>query len=375
MQIKKELAEMHDGRVQLISLVETGANAAPFKKLKSENPEGDTDVFRAEKLQAAAADGPTLIALAVSPKGDVKAAEAIAKAAGIEIQDTREVEGDDGTTTLLVACKQTRVNTADPNQVQVRLDDELIAVCHVEKMFIPFNGETSFAEAIKSQGFFPQLRGALDVFGEVAYHILDSVDSPAEAAVAIKASGDELVSLLTLMTKALPKDTFKAAKVIEALKAEKPESAETPTSKEKDEAAAKEKADAEAKKKAEGDGNAITEKAVHVDDEDEDEKGKNKKGAKKEDVAPSDLDKILEAIAGLTTTIVKQGEVTDDLKKQIETVAEKAEEAEEAATAATKKAESTDKAVSGRVSTSPAGDESGRSERKVKMAPPLEDTG
>ena len=103
MQIKKELAEMHDGRVQLISLVETGANAAPFKKLKSENPEGDTDVFRAEKLQAAAADGPTLIALAVSPKGDVKAAEAIAKAAGIEIQDTREVEGDDGTTTLLVA--------------------------------------------------------------------------------------------------------------------------------------------------------------------------------------------------------------------------------------------------------------------------------
>jgi len=400
MQIKKELAEMHDGRVQLISLVETGANAAPFKKLKSENPEGDTDVFRAEKLTAAKADGPTLIALAVSPKGDVKAAEAIAKAAGIEIQDTREVEGDDGTTTLLLARKQDRVNTADPQQVQVQLDDELIAVCRVEKMFMPFNGETSFSEAIKAQGFFPQLHNALDVFHEVAFQILDSVDSPAEAATKIKESGDELVSLLTLMTKALPKETFKMAEVLKTLKAEGTESLIGKKDDNGDEAAVKEKADADAKEKADADAKAEgdekvtaekegdhksdakaddkveTEKAVHVDDdEEEDEKGKkNKKGKKKED-APSDLDKVLEAIAGLTATVVKQGEVTDDLKEQIATVAAKADEAEATAKAADDKADATDQAVTGRVSTTPAGDGRGRSERKSKGAPPLMDTG
>ncbi len=400
MQIKKELAEMHDGRVQLISLVETGANAAPFKKLKSENPEGDIDVFRPEKLTAAKADGPTLIALAVSPKGDVKAAEAIAKAAGIDIQDTREVEGDDGTTTLLLARKQDRVNTADPQQVQVQLDEELIAVCRVEKMFMPFNGETSFAEAIKSQGFFPQLRGALDVFGEVAYHILDSVDSPAEAAVAIKASGDELVSLLTLMTKALPKDTFKMAEVLKTLKAEGTETladkGDETTAKAKEEAEAKAKADADAKAKSDAkviaekegddktdavkaDDKVTADKAVHVDDEEEeDEKGKNKKGKKKED-APSETDatlgKILDAIQALTTVAKQQGEAQDALKTQIEAVAEKADAAEEAAADATAKAKATDQAVTGRVSVDAAPDGSGRSERKSKGAPPLMDTG
>lgn len=403
MQVKKELAEMHDGRVQLISLVETGANAAPFKKLKSENPEGDTDVFRAEKLTAAKADGPTLIALAVSPKGDVKAAEAIAKAAGIEIQETREVEGDDGTTTLLLARKQDRVNTADPNQVQVQLDEELIAVCRVEKMFMPFHGETSFSEAIKAQGFFPQLHNALDVFHEVAFQILDSVGSPGEAATKIKESGDELISLLTLMTKALPKETFKAAEVIKALKAETPaegtetlaskeEEAKAAKAKEDEEAAAKLKADADAK--AEGDDKVtvakekaaaaeelaaaekLAAKAVHVDDEEEEDGKKNKKGKKKE---PSETDvtlgKILDAIESLTTVAKEQGKAQGELKTQIETVTAKADEAEATAKEAAEKAKATDEAVTGRVSTTPAEDGRGRSERKSKGAPPLMDTG
>ena len=400
MQIKKELAEMHDGRVQLISLVETGANAAPFKRLKSEEPEGGIDVFRAEKLKAGAEDVPQLIALAVSPKGDVEAAKTLAKAAGIEIQETREVEGDDGTTTLLLARKQDRVNTADPKQVQVQLDDDLIAVCRVEKMFMPFHGETSFSEAIKAQGFFPQLHNALDVFHDVAFSILDSVDSPKEAAVKIKESGDELVSLLTLMTKALPKETFKMAEVLNLLKSgdnkELAEGGETLVSKEieggdgagikaKADAekaetekaeAEKVKAEAEAKAKADAEGtDTLASKDVH-EDEEEDEKGKKKKKPAKKEDEESDLPKVLKAIGGLSETVEKQGEAQGELKKQIETVAAKADEAGEAATAAAKKADETDEAVTGRVSNPPAEDGKSRTDTVVsKGGPPLMDTG
>ncbi len=409
MQVKKELAEMHDAEVQLISLVETGANAAPFKRMKSEEPEGGADVFRAEKLSGRSVDGPQLIALAVSPKGDVEAAKAIAKAAGVEIQDTREVEGDDGTSTLLLALKQDRVNTGDPNQIQVYLDEELTAVCRVEKAFMPFNGSTSFAEAIKAQGFFPQLHNALDVFHDVAFHILDSADSPGGAAAKIQKSGDELVKLLTLMTKALPKETFKMAEVIKTLKAEAGEGTETLASTE--EAEAKEKADADAKAKAdkataaaaaEGEGTdldakvtvakekadaaaeelaaaELAAKAVHVDDEEEEEDGKKKakKPKKKADETETDptLGKILDAIESLTTVAKQHGEAQDELKKELEAVAEKADEAKETATAAEKAANETDEAVTGRVITDAAPDGRGREERVSKGAPPLMDTG
>lgn len=383
---------MHDASVQLISLVETGANAAPFKRLKSEEPEGGIDVFRAEKLQTHAAEVPQLIALAVSPKGDVEAAKAIAKAAGVEIQETREVEGDDGKTTLLLARKQDRVNTGDPNQIQIYLDEELTAVCRVEKTFLPFNGSTSFSEAIKAQGYFPQLRNALDVFGEVAFHILDSADSPNAAATKISKASEELGKLLTLMTKALPKETFKMAEVIKVLKAEGGEGTETLASKEdeeteakaKEEAEAKAKADAEAEVKAKADADAEAKakaKADHDDEEDEDAKAaaaKAKKPAKKEVVEDEESDalaQVLKAIATLTTTVEKQGEAQAELKKEVEAVAEKADAANETATAAEETATAADEAVTGRVSTSAAPDGRGREERVSKGAPPLMDTG
>jgi hypothetical protein len=397
MQIKKELAEMTDASVQLISLVETGANAAPFKRLKSEEPEGGIDVFQAEKLSKnRGADGPQLIALAVSPKGDVKAAKAIAKAAGVEIQETREVEGDDGKTTLLLARKQDRVNTGDPNQIQIYLDEELTAVCRVEKTFMPFNGSTSFSEAIKAQGYFPQLRNALDVFGEVAFHILDSADSPNAAATKISKASEELGKLLTLMTKALPKETFKMAEVIKSLKAEGGEGNETLASKEEDEKAAKaktdadaveakakEEADAKAKAKADEDAEAaaaLAAKAEHEDEEEEDGKKKGKKAkpfAKKDGETETDatLGKILDAIESLTTVAKQHGEAQAELKKELEAVAEKADAAKETATAAEKAANETDAAVTGRVSTDTAPDGKGREERVSKGAPPLMDTG
>ena len=383
---------MHDGEVQLLSLVETGANAAPFKRMKSEEPEEGIDVFKAEKLKARPAQAPTLIALAVSPDGDIDAAKAIAKACDIEIQDEREVEGEDGTTTLLITRKQERVNTADPNQIQIQLDDELTAVCRVSKTFMPFNGSTSFGEAIKAQGFFPQLRNALDVFGEVAFHILDSADSPSAASAKIQKSGDELVSLLTLMTKALPKDTFKMAELLDRLKAE---GTETLAEKETEEAAAKAKADEAAaaaaeeeeaagedadekvtvEKEAEEAAAAAKAKAEH--DEEEDEKAKDKKNrkGKKKDDAESDLSKVLKAIEGLTAIVAKQGEAQGELKEQIATVAAKADEAEATAKAADDKANETDAAVTGRVSVTAAPDGTPRAERKSKGAPPLMDTG
>ena len=398
MRIEKELAEMHDGEVQLLSLVETGANAAPFKRMKSEKPEGEIDVFKAEKLaRKAGVQAPQLIALAVSPEGDIDAAKAIAKACEIEIHDEREVEGDDGKTTLLITQKNGRVDTTDPTQVQIQLDDELTAVCRVSKTFLPFNGSTSFGEAIKAQGYFPQLRNALDVFGEVAFHILDSADSPSAASAKIQKSGDELVSLLTLMTKALPKDTFKAAELIKKLKAEGDEGTETLASKEdekaaaekaeakkiEDAAAAKTKADADADAAdADADGDKVTvekeaaaakEKAEHDEEEDEKAKAKAKKPKVKD--TPSELAQVLKAIEALTETVAAQGEAQGKLKEQLEVVAAKAGEAEEAAAVATAKAKATDEAVSGRVSTDTAPDGRRVEERVRKGVPPLMDTG
>lgn len=385
MTVTKKLAEMSNGTVQLLSLVEAGASGAPFKRLKSAETEGDIDVFTPEKSKATP-DQPRLIALAVSKDGDVAAAREIAKAAGVEFGDERVVEG----TTLLLVREDDRVNTLDPQQIQIQLDDELAAICKVEKSFIQFTGTTSFSEAIKSQGFFPQLSNALEVFGGVAYQILEGAENPGAAATEIQKAGEEFTALVSSMTKALPKETFKMAETIKTLKADGAEEAAETTEEGAEEATETEEgAEATAEKETseeatetggEGDGAgaaatdeaAETEETVEKDDEaseEDTEEGAEKETETEEAAGDSELSQVLKAIEGLTATVTAQGEAQADLKEQVEAVAKKADEAAETA-------EETSTAVKGRVTTSAAPDGRAKGEASVsKGAPPLADTG
>ncbi len=396
MKVTKKLAEMHDGTVHLLSIVKAGASGAPFKRLKSEESEGEDDVFTPEK-RAAVSDQPRLIALAVTKDGDVAATREIAKAAEIEILEEREVTSEDGDTfTLLITKSDTRVNTMDPMQVQVQLDENLIAICQVEKTFIPWTGSTSFADAIKAQGFFPQLSNALEVLGGVTYEILESASSPSVAAAEIAKSGEEFVTLLTAMAKALPKETFKMAEQLakKDKPAEKTEPKEgdkpaegTESLAEKDEGGdADHKSDANADKPAEkddekpegeGDKKADAEKAEKPEGDankelTDAEKAEAKKVAEKAEAekaeGESDLAKVLTAIEALGVTVATQGEAHAALKEQVEAVALKADGAAE-------QAEKTESAVRGRVSGSPAPDGRRGEDAVEKGEPPLQDTG
>ena len=390
MKVKKGLAEMHDSTVQLISLVTAGASGAPFKRMKSEDSEGDNDVFETQKTKSIE-DQPRLIALAVTKGGDVAAAREAAKGAEIEILEEREVTSEDGDkTTLLITKADTRVNTVDPSQIQVQLSESLIAICQVEKSFIPWVGSTSFAEAIKAQGFFPQLHNALEVMGGVTFQILEEASSPSVAATEIAKSGEDFVSLLTSMAKALPKETFKMAKQL-AKKTEPTEGDETTVvdGTESLEADA-EGTDTLVEKKteteetAEKDGGEemvegkdqkeeIAEKDGDAEAKAKDEKPETEESTEEteteEVTKPSELSLVLKAIETLTETVTAQGVAQAALKEQVEAVALKADEAAETAT-------ETESAVRGRVSGTPAPDGRPRSSTAVKDGdPPLQDTG
>lgn len=380
MNVKKKLAEMTDGTVQLLSLVNAGASGAPFKRLKSEESEGETDVFTPEKRETTP-DQPRLIALAVTKDGDVAATRKAAEAAEIEILEEREITSEDGdVTTLLITKADARVNTLDPEQIQIALGDELIAICQVEKSFIPFTGTTSFAEAIKSQGFFPQLSNALETFGGVAFQILESAKTPGAAASDIQKAGEEFTSLIASMTKALPKETFKMAKELAIKEDETAEETETTETEESTEGAeetvekeTEETEDTETEETVEKDGESTdegeesTEEEVEKTEETE-ETAEGEEEVTEEATAESELSQVLKAIETLGKTVAEQGKEQAALKEQVEAVAKKADDAADAAA-------ETEEAVKGRVSTSSAPDGVRKEEVSPKGAPPLQDTG
>lgn len=382
MNVKKKLAEMTDGTVQLLSLVTAGASGAPFKRLKSE----ETDVFTPEKRETTP-DQPRLIALAVTKDGDVEATRVAAKAADIEILEEREIASEDGdVTTLLITKADARVNTMDPEQVQVQLGEELIAICQVEKSFIPFTGTTSFAEAIKSQGFFPQLSNALETFGGVAYQILESANTPGAAASDIQKAGEEFTTLIASMTKALPKETFKMAKELAIKEDETTEETETTETEEVVAEGTEETVEKETEETEATETETETEETVEKEDESADEGEESTEEAEvekteetaeeteteevtEEATSESELSVVLKAIETLAATVAEQGETQAALKEQVEAVAKKAEDAAETADA-------TETAVKGRVSTSSAPDGRSKEEAAPSVgAPPLQDTG
>ncbi len=393
MKVIKDLAEMHDGTVQLISLVKAGATGAPFKRLKSEESEGDADVFKAENSKTIEGQ-PKLIALAVSKEGDVAAARAIAEASDLTIHDERETDG----TTLLITSKGARVNTLDPEQIQVQLSDELIAVCQVEKSFIPFTGTTSFAEAIKAQGFYPQLSNALETFAGVAYQIMEGANSPSAAASDIQKAGDEFTNLVASMTKALPKETFKMAKKLKEDAETTDEETKTPEvdeTTEGGESLAEKDTDGGAGDTGSAADETETEEVTETVEKDADatEEGEVEKNADATDAesteeggdeaatdeaatdeetetveTPSELSQVLKAIETLSATVAEQGETQAALKEQVEAVATKAEAAEAAV-------EDVAGAVKGRVLRQPAPDSRAKDEAAAPKSPPLADTG
>jgi len=213
--ISMKLAEMTEGEVECISIVTAGASGQPIKRLKSDTEGGAgmlefklRDVLKKDT----GPDGPELLAVVVSEEGNLDAAKTICKAAGLtEFAEERAVDGG----VLLLPRKDTSINTNDETQVVEKLTDDMAVVCKVSKQFAPFNGSKSFNEAHKGQGFFPQLRGALETFGEVTFNVVNDAKTPADAAAGVKKAAKEFTALVTSMTEALPKSVFKMEDVIQ----------------------------------------------------------------------------------------------------------------------------------------------------------------
>ena len=260
-----KLAEMREAEVDFISLVPTGANGQPIKRLKSEGEGSDMIDMRRIFKQEPELDSPELLAVVVSEKGNLDAAKTILKAAGVEIAEEREHDGG----MLLLTDENISIDTGAADVVVERLTGEMVAVCKVSKTFAPYDGGTNFTEAAKGQGYFPALRGALETFGEVTFNIMAESKSPEEAAEAVKQATKEFSSLVTSMTAALPVSVFKMDAVIKAT-ANLPEGSDEPkTEKVEKDDAEKAKVDAEKVEK--------TEKVEKADDADAEGKDKVKK--------------------------------------------------------------------------------------------------
>jgi hypothetical protein len=210
LRLKRNLAELRDGDVRFISLVDRAATRMPFRVVKRQGDEemidlsaiGKGKIVKGEQVQEP--EKPSIAAVVVfERKGDsanAKIAEAI-KAAGLSIEHA--VKNEDKTITYMQAAEM-------PKDVKlVRLSDQVLVAV---KGFQPGGEgkESDFASSANSSGFYQGVDSALDVLFSKICAVLQDATAPKDAASSI----DQLVEgfgeyVNELVTK-LPAEAFKA---------------------------------------------------------------------------------------------------------------------------------------------------------------------
>lgn len=127
--------------------------------------------------------------------------------AGFAVGETLDMEDNS------VVFKQ--VDTAEGEGVVVRLSEH---VALVTKGFSPYNmdmteGDTSFADKCRAQGFYPGVRAAMEVAGDAVLSLAYSQASPGDASKAIAKLMDEVKAYVVSLASALPTKAFKLEEV------------------------------------------------------------------------------------------------------------------------------------------------------------------
>ena len=212
-----KLNKLVDGEVSHVSLVERGANMAPFKIVKSqEGNEGMSldlgKIFLNKKDSA-----PSVAIVAVSKTADLAAAKARIEKAGLSVDHMEE--HDDG-----VTFKQDQEYTGEV--AVLKLDDDLaVGIANPDsiiKMFESFNFESlSFDDVMSQEGVYPSIRLAKSVLSTTLSNILDDADDGQEALTSVKSALGEFSNFVEAVIGGIPDTAFKLdSTVVESTKSE-----------------------------------------------------------------------------------------------------------------------------------------------------------
>jgi hypothetical protein len=209
---------MVDVDVTAISLVKRGANRVPLRVVKKEKSDSDTtevekvlnfkDVFGGgQKVQKD--EGTALLAVVVEKGVDLEKAKELIEKAGL-VTDCAQEQDD---ATLFVQKGDIAIDLEQDNQIVYKAGDQIACVVQVDKEFAPFSGSTDFTKNLQSQGFFPGLRLAADVFTDTVITTMFESADKGEAQSLVDKAVSEFGDHLNGMVDSLPDTVFKLEKL------------------------------------------------------------------------------------------------------------------------------------------------------------------
>ena len=196
--VEVEANKLETPQVEWLSLVERGANRAPFKLMKAAK---GTNMINLNTLftRKAEKQAPQVAAIAISKSVPADKAAELVKAAGYSVEKMQKAE--DGT---LVFAQVEDLEGAVPVQVNE-------AVVLVMKYFEPYSQDLGFSEAVKAQGFVPSVDMASRVMADKLSATLWSSEDKEGAVTAIEKCVTDFSAWVTTQARQIPSTAFKMA--------------------------------------------------------------------------------------------------------------------------------------------------------------------
>lgn len=196
--------QLTDVRVTRVSLVDRGANRAPFKIMKRDAVAKGADMkLNLKGVFKGSATGPVVIAIAAAKSGDQDALKARVEKAGYAVD--KPVEGDGAVFYIQPGGPD---SMDDVDGIILKFDDELGAIITgVRKEFAPWDEKSvTFGELGNDSGVYPTLSTAMDV---LSAKLLTALSDPKNATSLIKGAFDEATQFVSAYAQDLPVKAFK----------------------------------------------------------------------------------------------------------------------------------------------------------------------
>lgn len=217
MKVKLNATKLENADVTHISLVERGANRAPFKIIKSQ----ESKMIDLSKVFLKKAEGPTevqVLGYIMQKQDNTEEVRTALKAAGVDVESIEEFE--DG----VALFKQGDVVIKEDEVYPVKLQEGFIALC---KGFDPTQvaGQSqSFGEVIKSQGFMPGFNLATEALYNTIKNSMRESKTKDEAVAALNTALTDYQNYMLTIAKGIPLSAFGACEAfntaVETAKAE-----------------------------------------------------------------------------------------------------------------------------------------------------------
>jgi hypothetical protein len=200
MKLSLKAHKLANADVQFLSLVERGANRAPFKIQKTEKPMFNLDRSLSQIMKGDRK--PEIVGYIISKEDNVPEIEKALKGAGVKV----DVVVEDGDVLVL---KQGEADLKSVHNVMVKFSPDFMVVCKGLST-------SGFGEVLKTQGFMPGPDMAAMAFTSAVNDALIGADSVTKIDEAV----DEFHGYITSLAASLPQPAFKAYDAFIAAKQE-----------------------------------------------------------------------------------------------------------------------------------------------------------